>query len=520
MDSMKQLPISTADFRTIRENGLVYVDKTRFLYRLASARGSFFFLSRPRRFGKSLTISTLEELFRGSRELFDGLWIAGSDYAWEEYPVIRLDFGSGRMWSAEDVEEFVVQKLKDAGAAWEVQLEKADYAGVTEELIAKIARKQGTQVVVLIDEYDRPILDNIEDRKRAAAIREVLKGFYSTLKSCDRYLRFLFVTGVSKFSKTGVFSGLNNLEDITMDDEYADFLGYTQQEVETCFAAHIQDAAARLGLNREGLLQELRRWYNGYRFSKRDVSVYNPFTTMLFLKKADFRNYWFESGTPTFLTKLIREQGFDVRGIERLYVSDAVFATYDIENLNILAILFQTGYLTIADYDKKKERYRLYYPNVEVEKSFVEVLAAEMANTVPGTNEAVVWDLIDDLRAEDLEAFFEHLRFFFANIPYDLFLPREAYFQTVFYLVFKLMGLRTRAECKTSQGQVDVAVELGNLVYVFEFKFGRSADEALEQIRRQRYYERFKRPGVKVWLVGADFRMERRAVREYRAEVV
>ena len=513
----KKLPIGVQTFRKLREEGFLYVDKTRHIYQLITG-GEVYFLSRPRRFGKSLTISTLEEIFLGNKELFEGLWIYQSDYDWKRHPVVRLDMGERRVFSAEELGKVLADKVGKVGTRLGVSLTSEHYSDRLAELLEKLAEEE--KAVILIDEYDKPILDNIENVEEAKQIREVLKGFYTTIKACDRYLRFVFLTGVSKFSKTGVFSGLNNLKDITMDHRFCDFLGYTEEELDQYFREHIKELADALGTSYDECRQEMRDWYNGFRFSEEEVYVYNPYTTLLLLDTKRFRNYWFESGTPTFLLKLIEQKRFDVRKLEDLRASELAFSSYEVEDLNVVPILFQTGYLTIKDYDPKTRLYTLGYPNREVEESFTEVLLQRMGRLEPETGASLVVQMVEALEREDLEGFMELVDTMFAQIPYELFLPREKYFQTVFYLAFKLMGYYAHAEVMTSKGRVDAAVELEDKVYVFEFKFERGAKEALGQIEERGYHERYLGQNKKIYLVGVDFSLDQKGVKSYESKTL
>ncbi len=374
---MKYLPIGYADLpRIIKENRL-YVDKTKYIYRLIT-EGSVYFLSRPRRFGKSLLISTLNEIFKGNKELFKGLYIYDTDYDWESYPIVRIDFSKKNVEKDKDLKDYIKRQLDEIGKTYDVMLKELPYEEKFSLLINSLYKKYQKPVVILIDEYDKPILDNIENIELAKKIRDILKGFYGIIKSEGAYIKFVFLTGVSKFSKTGVFSGLNNLNDITMNNKYSAILGITQDELLAYFDEYIEKLSYATEMtDKEELLKEIEKWYNGYCFSKKCVSVYNPFSLLLLFDNNEFDNFWFETGTPTFLVKLIKDETFDVSMFEDLWVGDAAFSSYEIESLDIIPLLVQTGYLTIKDYNPKRRLYKLYYPNYEVEESFTEVLLKE-----------------------------------------------------------------------------------------------------------------------------------------------
>jgi len=515
---LKPLPIGIQTFGDIIEGGFLYVDKTRWIYEMVRYPKGVYFLSRPRRFGKSLLLSTLEAIFQGRRELFVGLWIAESDYAWEEYPVIRVDFSNSRVRTSEELETTIQEYLQEIAGKHGVSLGKGGYQKQFRDLIRALAARN--RVAVLIDEYDKPIIDNIENVAEAQRIRDVLKGFYTIIKGMDEYLRFVLLTGVSKFSKVGVFSGLNNLNDITLDDRYAALLGITQEEVERDFRDYIQAFAKSAGTPAPQLVAEVRRWYDGFCFSKSCTPVYNPFSLLLLFDTRDFRNYWFETGTPTFLIKLLREREYDVQELEHLQVNELSFSSYEVEDLSVLPLLVQTGYLTIKGYDPQRRLYTLSYPNREVEDAFVRYLVGEFSAVRKERADTYVWQMIDALQEADFEHFFEVLQVFFAGIPYDIQIRQERYYQTIFYLIFKLMGLQVQAETRTSRGRIDALVELDAGVYIFEFKLegAGSVQDALAQIRERGYAGPYRGTEKPVYAIGAVFGLKERGVIDWAVE--
>jgi hypothetical protein len=518
-DMLKRLPIGIQTFSKIIEEGYLYVDKTRDIHRLIT-EGEVYFLSRPRRFGKSLLLSTLEVIFQGRRDLFDGLWIAESDYGWEKHPVLHVDFSMLQVATAEELKQALRRHIAQIAHEHEVTLRRADgtYYEQFADLIRQIAERG--RVAVLVDEYDKPIIDNIERVEEAQHIREVLKGFYTILKGMDRYLRFVLLTGVSKFSKVGVFSGLNNLKDITLDDRYATMLGITQAEMERDFQDYIHAFAESTDSSAPQLISEIRRWYDGFCFSKRCTPVYNPFSLLQLFDARDFRNHWFETGTPTFLVKLLRERGYDVQALENLRVDELTFSSYELEDLSPLPLLIQTGYLTIKGYDAESRLYQLSYPNYEVESAFVRYLLDAFSPVENGLIGGAVWQLKSALRVGDFEQFFQVLDSFFAGIPYDIQIRRERYYQTVFYLIFKLMSLEVQAEVRTRRGRVDVVVELDEGVYIFEFKLEGAGDaqSALAQIKERGYAEPYRTAGQSIYLIGAAFGLEEGSVVDWAVE--
>lgn len=477
-------------FSEIITENYLYIDKTKTIYDLIS-RGKTYFFSRPRRFGKSLLISTLECIFLGKKELFNGLWIYDQPWKWTPYPVIRIDFSLGRVTTPDELKIHIKHTLQKIAKHYDVVLPDTLYDLQFSLLIEALAT-QG-KVVILIDEYDKPILDHIHNIEMATEMREILKGFYSVIKSSDHWVRFVFLTGVSKFSRVGVFSGINNLNDITMDARYTDLLGYTQQELEYYFEDRLADCVSTQKTSKADLLAQIKRWYNGYRFSEEDIRVYNPFSTLLFFDKLKFRNYWFETGTPTFLLKLIKEKDYDVQCVENLSIGEQVFSSYEIEDLRVEPLLYQTGYLTIKDVKTLTggQEYILGYPNLEVKDSFLKYLMDMIGNVPKEFSGSVLIELIDTIEKNEIDRFMGLLKFFFVNIPYDLQLKHERYYQTIFYIIFTLIGLYIQAEVRTNQGRIDAVICTKNFVYIFEFKLFGTKEDALAQIREKKYAEKY-----------------------------
>ncbi len=499
----KLLPIGIQTFGKVIAGNYLYVDKTSQLHELISSPSGVFFFSRPRRFGKSLLVSTLEEIFLGNRELFQGLWLYDSPYTWPQHPVIHIDFSRRRVKSADELEIVIGEYLQQIAAQYAVEAPGRDYLAQFENLIRALARQN--RVAILIDEYDKPVLDNIENLAEVRRIQNALKGFYTVIKSLDAYTRFVFLTGISKFSRVGVFSGLNNLQDISMHDRFSTLLGFTQAEVEQNFGDYLQSFADREGCDLTAILAEIRSWYNGFAFSRRGEAVYNPFSLLLLLDGQDFRNYWFESGTPTFLIQLIQNQHYDIRQLDDLNVGELAFSSYDIERLQVLPLLYQTGYLTIKGYDPERQLYRLGYPNREVEQAFTQVLLGAFSAVDETLTAGYLWRLLDALTGQDLERFFALMDAFFAGIPYDIQIGQERYYQTIFYLIFRLIGLQAAAEVRTSRGRIDAVVTLTDAIYIFEFKLDGDAHEALAQIQAQGYAAPYQQSGKTVTLVGVNF---------------
>jgi hypothetical protein len=366
---MKLLPVGIATFKDIIDGNYLYVDKTHFAYKLIS-EGKYYFLSRPRRFGKSLLIDTLYQVFNGNKKLFKGLYIYDKEWDWKKYPVIKINLTELTAENPELLKKLILNELSNISNSYELSIKSDIYNEAFKELIILLREKFDSQVVVLIDEYDKPIIDHLETPALASEFREILKGFYTIIKAQDANIKFAFLTGVSKFSKTGIFSGLNNLRDISMEKDFSAICGITQKELLTNLKEHISDFSIAENLSEDELTDKIALMYNGYCFSDKCESVYNPFSTLNLFVKQHFSNYWFESGTPTFLIKLIKNQRQIPQCIENIWVNEYAFGSYEIETLDLIPILFQAGYLTIKDYISDRKQYLLSYPNLEVKESF------------------------------------------------------------------------------------------------------------------------------------------------------
>ncbi|MCP4133815.1 MAG: AAA family ATPase [bacterium] len=368
---IKDLPIGIQSFEEVINGNFLYIDKTQFIYNIIRLKG-YYFLSRPRRFGKSLLISTLESLFSGKKELFKGLKIEQSSYDWQEYPVIRIDFSTLLNKKPEELQKGIIRKLVEIGKCYSIDIiQDIPLPEIFLNLLKSLHQNTNRQVVVLIDEYDKPLIDNITNPQIAQENRDILKSFYGILKPADPYLRFVLLTGVTKFSKVSVFSDLNNLNDISISTEYADLLGCTQEELDLYFTDHIKQLTDATGEDEKRIKNRILKWYNGYRFSIKELTVYNPFSLLLLFKHNQFRNYWFETATPTFLIKLIKEKNFEIKKLEDESVSELAFSGCDMNNPKLLTLLLQTGYVTITGYNTKRRFYTLNYPNYEVKESFL-----------------------------------------------------------------------------------------------------------------------------------------------------
>jgi hypothetical protein len=509
-----KLPIGIQTFSEIRENGYLYVDKTREIHRLISG-GKVFFLSRPRRFGKSLLVSTLEALFTGEKALFEGLYIADKIDWNEKYPVVTLDWGGISHTSAAQMEQSALGFLRRIARTHEIFLAANTASDGFEELIETLHQKTGRQVVVLVDEYDMPILDALgKPAETIDEIRQFLQSFYKILKAVDKHLRFVFLTGVSKFSKVSIFSGLNNVRDITLANDYATICGYTQEELEYCFALAIDEMAEVQQMSRQELLDRIRHWYNGFSWDGVNT-VYNPFSTLLLFTEKVMRNYWFETGTPTFLINIIKERNDVNVLLEPVQMPDTGFDGFDYRTLDTKVLLFQTGYLTVKQITKNdfgdKLIYTLGVPNEEVRSAMLEYLTSSFA-AYPVSDAAIIRDrMMGQLFNGDVTGFEKSIRELFAGVPHQLHLPREADYHSLLLLWLNMLGFEVQAEVSTDKGRIDAVWTWKDRVVIAEVKYAPKGKvepllkAAMAQIRERRYYERYNGANHRIALLAIGF---------------
>ena len=460
---MKKIKTSTYNFPEIIEKDFLYVDKTDYVRKLVEGEKDEFFLSRPRRFGKSLLVSTLKAVFQGRRDLFKGLAIDKMDYDWKAYPVIHLDFGMCNVRTAEALEDYLNHLLLKEATALGLELREKGASIRFENLVSDAAAKSKEKsVVVLVDEYDKPILGNISNKDNNQAILDTLKGFYSVIKGCEGLIRFAFITGVSKFAHVSLFSDLNNLTDITLNPEYAGMLGFSEAEIRENFADRIPLAAEANNCTAEELMRTLLKWYDGYRFSDAETHVCNPVSVSKFFNEGyKFSNYWDSTGMPSFLLKLAREKAYDYEAAVSEWYDESIFSAYELDRLDVTGLLWQTGYLTIKEVrrDEDGTEYRLDFPDREVQTTFSRRLIEFFASDEKGD---AAWNLTrrfrTSIRNDDLDGFMTLFQSFLANISYDMHLPYEKYYQTIFFVVFKLLGASIDAESKTNEGRVDAYI--------------------------------------------------------------
>ena len=518
-EEFRKLPIGVQSFEDLREGGFVYVDKTKYIYEL-TRRSKQCFLSRPRRFGKSLFLSTLKAYWQGRKELFEGLEIAelekNHEGAFEPYPVFYFDF-NGQNYQAAALEDVLDGML----GRWEEQYDckgQGTLSGRFQDLLIAAREKTGKKCVVLVDEYDKPLLEVLENDSLEEHNKAVFRGFFGILKSCDEYLQFVFITGVTKFSKVSIFSDLNQLQDISLDKAYGTICGMTEAEIQECFQPELSRMAKECALSEEECLRELARMYDGYHFYPGGAGVYNPFSLLNALQKGAFGAYWFSTGTPTFLVRRMKDMQFDVRQFDGqdIYAEEYVLTDYRADNPDIVPLLYQTGYLTITGYDREEQLYILGFPNAEVKYGFLKSLLPAYAPTaVTGSGKDVV-SLRRRIKAGDIEGMREALTALFASIPYTTDdAPFEHYFQSVLYIVFTLLGQHTHCEVHSSRGRADCILETDRFVYIFEFKVDKSAKEALEQIEAKGYAAPYGADKRQLFKIGVNFDSESRSLSEW-----
>ena len=501
----RRLPVGIQSFEYIRRNDYVYVDKTAFLYRLVN-QGKPYFLSRPRRFGKSLFLSTLEAYFLGKRDLFHGLAIERFETEWAEHAVLHLSLNAERYDTADSLQGILEYQLGEWEKIYGASDTATSHSTRFMSVIRRASEQTGRGVVVLIDEYDKPLLRSFHDENLQEEFRQILTAFYTVLKDADPWLRFVFITGVTKFAQMGIFSNLNQLSDISFDADFAALCGMTRTEIEATFRPEIERMATERGKTYGEIIDEMTRLYDGYRFSETPMEgMYNPFSVLNALTKRTFRNYWFSSGTPTFLVEMLRKTDFDLRELDGIRVLAASLTDDRADVNNPVPMIYQSGYLTIKDYDDEFQEYTLGFPNEEVKYGFLN-FAAQFYTPVRESDTAFyIGKFIRELRSGDAEAFLTRLRAFFAGIPYELNDRTERHYQVVFYLVFRLMGQFAETEVRSARGRADAIVRTADYLFVFEFKLNGTAEEALQQIGDRGYLIPFTTDGRRLVKIGVEF---------------
>ena len=510
----RRYPIGIQNFEQLRNLNRVYVDKTELIYRLIKTDQIYFF-SRPRRFGKSLLVSTLEAYFLGKKELFHGLVMERLEQDWTVYPVLHIDFSLTKYTELSDL----TGQLNLFLYRWENIYGSNEAETTTAErlqgIILRANEQTGKQVVVLIDEYDAPLLDSNSDTLLQQQLRNEMRKFFSPLKGLGQYLRFLFITGISKFSQLSIFSELNNLKNISMRDDFSALCGITEQELRTQLKADIEMMAQANGETYEEACLHLKQQYDGYHFSEHSEDIYNPFSLFNAFAQKKYANFWFSTGTPTFLINILQQSNFDIRELDGTTATAEQFDAPTSVITDPLPVLYQSGYLTIKGYDSEFQLYTLAYPNKEVRKGFIESLMPAYVHLPARENTFYVVSFIKDLRAGKLVECLERIRAFFASIPNDLENKQEKHYQTIFYLLFRLMGQYVDVEVKSAIGRADVVVKLHDAIYVFEFKVDGTPEEALEQINSKGYAIPYQPDHRSVVKIGVNFDSTTRTIGDW-----
>lgn len=520
MEKLKKLPIGIQTFSEISTGNYIYVDKTERIFQLVNDN-KYYFLARPRRFGKSLLVSTLEAYFKGRKELFKGLAMERLEQEWEEHPVLRLDLSGTNYEAGEDLKA----RLRNHLSQWE-----AIYGKATEEenidvrfgtIIKQAAEKTGKKVVLLVDEYDKPLIDTITNEKKQEEFRNILHGFYANIKASDEYIRFALLTGVSHFSKLTIFSGLNNLTDISLDKRYYDICGISESELEPNCKKYIERLAQSEEISYDDCLAKLKEYYDGYHFAAKTQGIYNPFSLINAFDKNEFGTYWMDSGTPTLLVDCLKSNPYyNFETLTRDSIDASKLADIRPADEDPRPLFYQTGYLTIKSYDSILSEYTLDFPNREVQESFLKFILPSYIKVVNNNYALTASAFIKDLFKRDIGTFMHRLQAFFASIPYDLTskYTYEVHYQTVMYILFKLLGYYIHAEYKTSDGRIDLLFQTKTDTYIIELKVNGTSQEALQQINDKKYSLSFSLDGTKLTKIGVAFNKDKRTIEDWLIE--
>jgi hypothetical protein len=506
---MKKLPFGIQEFSKLIEGDFIYVDKTRHIYELLQHH--YYFLSRPRRFGKSLLLNTIKEIFLGNKELFKGLWIYDK-IDWQPHPVIKISF-SNLEYNAIGLEAAIDKEMNRIAQKHNIVFDSNDKYSKFRALIKTLGQK--SQLVILIDEYDKPIIDYLTNIEKAQENREILKNFYAIIKDSDQYIRFFFITGVSKFSKVSIFSDLNNLDDITLDRNFSTLLGWTQDEIEHYFGEYIDKVQQLYAEHHADIKPIIKEWYNGYSWDGKNF-VYNPVSLMNLFNKQVFNNYWFATGTPTFLMQKIKDEQYTAFDIEKRKIDHGLLDKYSIENMSLLPLLFQTGYLTIKEYDIFQNTIVLDYPNKEVADSFTRHILSELTIGKMDKSNMLLDDMGDAFDQEDIDKFISQLNILFKNIPYSIIENKEKYFHSIFYMVMKLIGYKIECEILTIDGRIDAVVLTEKNIFIIEFKIDQDADAAIRQIKDKAYALKYQDDKRDIKLIGINFDSEKHKIDDWQ----
>lgn len=519
-DGLRRLPTGIQTFSEIREGNYLYVDKTALVYRLVHEL-KYVFLSRPRRFGKSLLTSTLEAYFQGRKELFEGLKMMDLEQEWRSYPVFHLDLNQNKYEAPDSLVKELNDFLSSLEEKYGIRPSETELAMRFRGLVQRAAEKEGRKVVILIDEYDKPMLNAIGNPQLQEAFRSELKAFYSVLKSQDRYIQFAFLTGVTKFGKVSVFSDLNHLFDISMTEDFSALCGFTEQEIHDTFGEEVAALAEKNNISIGDAYARLKENYDGYHFSRfHTEGVYNPFSLLSAFMNQTFGDYWFETGTPTYLVTLLQNYNYKLDELTQEQVTADVLNSIDPSSQNPIPVIYQSGYLTISGYDEEFELYSLNFPNKEVEQGFTRFLIPYYTPMTENHGPATIAQLVRDIRSGKVEAFMQRLQAIFADTDYQIVGKRELYFQNAVAVIFKMLGFSIQTERPANGGRMDMIVKTASYIYIFEFKIDKSADAALQQILEKGYHLPFLTDSRPTMLIGVNFSSETRGISDWKQSTV
>ena len=513
---VNKYPVGIQTFEEIREKNYLYVDKTKYIVDFREKGMKYVFLSRPRRFGKSLFASTLQAYFEGRKELFEGLAIADYEKDWVKHPVFHFDLSGAKHMSIEQLERYLADMLEEQETIWGYKTHQVDANLRLKDLVKKAYEKTGEKAVVIIDEYNAPLLDVVHEKENLQPLRRIMQNFYSPLKMLDPYLEFTFITGITKFSQLSIFSELNNLDNISLFDQYSAICGISKTELITQMKPDIEAMGEALNMTYEECLAELTQFYDGYHFSKNSEDIFNPFSLVKALNARDIAPYWFGSGTPSFLLKLLDKYHVNLSTLES---QEAVLSSFDQsteEMTDALPLLYQSGYLTIKKYEPMFQEYTLGIPNKEVRNGLLNSLIPHYVNPRRSDNNAFLLGFCKAVYRNDIEAALEHMRTYMATIPYDLENHSEKHYQTIFYLMFSFLNIYIRTEVKSAIGRADAVMHMPDTIYVFELKVDKSAEEALAQIDEKGYMLPYHSEGKRLVKIDISFDSTQRTIRDWK----
>lgn len=516
MAERRVFPIGEQDFANIRRDKMVYIDKTQHIYNIVRDRGKYFFF-RPRRFGKSLLLSTMRYYFEGQHNLFEGLAIDSLEKEWRKRPVIYLDLSRGRTLDMASLHSMINNNLAEYETLYHVEPQETDsYSTRLTNIIQSACKQTGEQVVVLIDEYDAPTLDTMNDLELKKKVRNQIRDLYSPLKAQSQYLWFVFLTGITKFSQLSIFSELNNLTDISMDRRFVEICGITEQEIHDNFDYEVGVLAAQYDISKEQCYARLKDMYDGYHFRPNSIGIYNPFSLLNCLDKQEFRSFWFESGTPTALVETMQRNNYSLEHLTNEEVSSEFMSSVDSDEVSPIPLIYQSGYLTIKGFDEEFGNYLLGFPNKEVSEGFTKYLIPYYSPVKKGQESFFVSNFIKELRNGQTEAFMKRLESLFADGNYQIIGDAEKYFHNAVYIIFKMLGFYVEVEHVTTDGRIDLLIKTKDYIYVVEFKINENAEAALQQIEDKQYAKPFENDGRTVYRIGINFSTKTKRIDDWK----